>query len=492
MLNQTSPKDSFSDMQIFSLQNVDMSFGSVRALNEIGLSVNAGECIGLVGHNGAGKSTLVNVINGRLTPTSGEVTYHYSKENKKVDNALTARLCGVRCVFQELSLCANLTVLENLRIPFRSMPKRHWRKKAAIHIQLALDTIFPKHGIEVENMVGDLSIAERQMVEIAIAFSERDTPPSLVILDEPTSSLDAAIAQQLLSYVRIFCEKGGAVIIISHMMGEIFDVASRIAVMKDGQIIEDNGVETFTRESLVDLMGNVIDESDASVHKSIRQLGKIVLKTVEGLSARQHEIVGLAGLAGHGQAEALAAFYMSRSSLWKSSSKPEVAFVAGDRARDGVIPLWSIMRNLSLSTLVEFGKFGLVNRLKESTLANDWKARIGIRTDNLNNPILSLSGGNQQKVLFAKALASSAPIVVMDDPMRGVDVGTKKEVYEMIKQEASNGRTFLWYSTETEEICECDRVFVYRDGAISAELVGEQITEENLLHASFEMEGNTI
>jgi ribose transport system ATP-binding protein len=198
--------------------------------------------------------------------------------------------------------------------------------------------------------------------------------------------------------------------------------------------------------------------------------------------------VGLSGLAGHGQAEALARLYLSRSSSWRSRRSPEVVFVAGDRPRDGMLPLWSILRNITVSILQQGARRGLVDRAAESATADAWRARIGIRTDDVNNPVLSLSGGNQQKVLYARALASPAPVVIMDDPMRGVDVGTKQDVYAMIRAEAAAGRTFLWYSTETEEVCQCDRVFVFRNGAISAELTGADISEEKILEASFEMQ----
>jgi ribose transport system ATP-binding protein len=211
------------------------------------------------------------------------------------------------------------------------------------------------------------------------------------------------------------------------------------------------------------------------------------LHTDEGLTAMIGEVVGLAGLAGHGQAEALARLYFDRTSAWRGVKVPDVVFVAGDRGRDGILPLWSILRNATLSILSQSARCGLVDRQAEARVAADWKTRIGIRTDDVHNPVLSLSGGNQQKVLFARALASDAPIVIMDDPMRGVDVGTKQDIYAMIKSEAARGRTFLWYSTETEEVCQCDRVFVYRNGAISAELTGTDITEERILEASFAM-----
>jgi ribose transport system ATP-binding protein len=472
---------------LVKLSKVDKYFGKLQAIKDISVIVGPGECVGLVGHNGAGKSTLIKIINGRLKPSTGLVTYHGSSEQANA-NDVQARSIGIRSVFQELSLCPNLTVLENWRIPYRGMARSHWRSVARDRITAELDRVFPNHGINPKATVADLTIAERQMVEIAIAFSKRDKPASLVILDEPTSSLDAGIARQLIDYIGIFCTAGGAVIFITHMLGEIFDVSSRIIVMKDGRVIEDGSVNEFTKQSLVDAMGHVVSDQGVSATRAERILGDVVIKLPSGLTARRREIVGLAGLAGHGQAQALASYYLSNTSRWKAPSEPAVVFIAGDRARDGIMPLWSILRNLSLKTLKEFSKKLFVNQAAEENLAQDWKNKIGIRTNNLDNSIMSLSGGNQQKVLFANALASSAPIVVMDDPMRGVDVGTKKEVYEMVKREAANGRTFLWYSTETEEICECDRVFVYRDGRISAELIGSEITEDNILKASFAMQ----
>ncbi|KKL46466.1 hypothetical protein LCGC14_2345290, partial [marine sediment metagenome] len=242
----------------------------------------------------------------------------------------------------------------------------------------------------------------------------------------------------------------------------------------------------------IDAIGHVATEGGAATRASpdADRIGDEVLRTEGGLAARRGEIVGLSGLAGHGQAEALARLYLSRSGRRADAAAPRACFVAGDRGRDGVLPLWSILRNATLTALPALSRRGMVDRAAEATLGADWKRRIGIRTDDMDNPILSPSGGNQQKVLFARALASSAPIVVMDDPMRGVDVGTKREAYQMIRAEAEAGRTFLWYSTETEEVSQCDRVFVYRNGRISAELTGAEITEERILSASFEMEGD--
>ncbi len=460
---------------IVALTDAARHFGPVRALDGVSLSVAPGDCLGLVGHNGAGKSTLVNLINGTFGPSGGQVAFPQGSE-------------GVRSVFQELSLCPNLTVAENLRIPHPGLKRPGWRRIARAEIRASLDAVFPGHGIDADSEVDTLSIAERQMVEIAIGFAPRGGAARLVILDEPTSALDAGIAEQLLAHIRRFCEGGGAVIFISHMLGEVFSVASRIIVLKDGRIVAEREAAGFTRQGLVDAMGHVAAETGGTAAPARGTADEIVIRTAEGLVARRGEIVGLSGLAGHGQAAALARLFLSQTSDWRAGRAPRAVFVAGDRPRDGVLPLWSILRNISISVLRRDAWRGLVNREAERRVAEDWRRRIGIRTDNLDNPLLSLSGGNQQKVLFARALASDAPLVVMDDPMRGVDVGTKQDVYAMIRTEAAAGRTFLWYSTETEEVCQCDRVFVFRNHAISAELTGADITEEKILEASFEMQ----
>ncbi|MFH5773809.1 sugar ABC transporter ATP-binding protein [Paracoccus sp. NGMCC 1.201697] len=464
------------------LEGASKRFGALKALDGVDLSIAPGECLGLVGHNGAGKSTLVNLITGLFEPSDGRVAY---------PGAHDPRGAGIRAISQEGMLCPNLTALENLQVVQRDLTGAGWRKRAGERIRSQLARIFPGHRIRPETPVLDLTLAEQQMVEIAIGFAEGEAPARLVVLDEPTSSLDAAIAAQLLAHIRRFCANGGAVIFISHMMGEIFEVASRIVVMRDGRSIADRPAAAFTRQGLVDAMGHVAEDgqqpSPAALARTLGDKSHPILRTPEGIEARKGEIVGLAGLAGHGQAEALARFYLSQSSDWRATPAPAAVFVAGDRRRDGLMPIWSIRRNLTLAALATLTRRGLIDRAAEARVGADWQKRIGIRTPDMGNPILSLSGGNQQKALFARALATSAPVVVMDDPMRGVDIGTKTEVYDMIRAEAANGRTFLWYSTEMDEIRNCDRVFVFRNGVISAELEGNRITEENVLAASFEL-----
>ena len=469
---------------IIAVAQAHVRFGEVRALDGVSLQVMPGECIGLVGHNGAGKSTIVNVINGGLTPQQGQITC----DGAAIDWGVgVARQKGLRCVFQELSLCPNLSVIENTRIMHRNLGGWGWRAQARRIILQSLAQVFPGHGIDPAHKVGALSIAERQMVEIAMAFSDAGIAPRVVILDEPTSSLDAGLAAQLLDHVRRFIAAGGAVILVSHILGEILSTATRIVVMKDGAIVAERPAAGFTQKSLVDAMGSTARDTVRSGRAG--PSGEVVLRQdlPQGLPfvAHKGEVIGLAGLGGHGQTEMLVSLYEAQSPAWWPLRDPTATFVAGDRRLNGTFDMWSILRNMTVASLPDMTRHGMVNRQAEAERATAWQSRIAIRTPDMNNPILSLSGGNQQKVLFARALSTRAPVVLMDDPMRGVDVGTKQEVYDIIRTEAARGRTFVWYSTEMSEIELCDRVYIFRNGVIVADLTGAQINEHAILTASF-------
>ena len=474
---------------VVSARGVRVAFGAVKALDGVDLDILPGEALGLVGHNGAGKSTIVNVINGGLTPHEGSLAY--GGQESVAGGVGSARAGGVRCVFQELSLCPNLTIVENTRLMHRGLTGFGWRKRALALISQTLGDIFPGHRIDCTGTVGDLSIAERQMVEIAINFMTVTEAPRLVILDEPTSSLDAALAEQLMAHVRRFVGAGGSVLLISHILGEILSTSTRIVVMKDGKVVVTKPVSGFTAKSLVEAMGSVIKEKGHAAARAVAGDAPEVINlpasrgSVCGFSARKGEIIGLAGLGGHGQTDTLLSLYRARSSNWWPKRPEDIAFVAGDRSLNGTFPLWSILRNLSIGDLGALSSRFAIDHGREEALGEDWKAKTAIRTPDMHNPILSLSGGNQQKVLFARALSTPAAIVLMDDPMRGVDIGTKQDVYAILRAEAEAGRTFVWYSTEMDEICLCDRVYVFRDGAIVAELKGEEISEDHVLAASF-------
>lgn len=465
---------------LVSLTDVRKSFGSNLVLHGLDFMIHESECIGLVGHNGAGKSTLINILTGALAADSGAIMA--MGQDVSQYSVVVAHAIGIRCVFQELSLCPNLTVAENMRVFHHGLSGRGWRERAGQLISARLDEIFPGHGIRSDAVVGDLTLAQRQMVEIARAFTAVDVPVKLVLLDEPTSSLDAVSSEQLLAYVRKVVQAGCSVILISHMIGEILRVADRSVVMRDGRIVADMGREA-TKEALVSAMGNVGKEAQSGRRSGAPKAceGEARIRhQIHGheLTAMAGEVIGLAGLAGHGQSRVLL-------DLFRQMQDDEVAFVAGDRVNDGVFPQWSIQHNLAVASMRDLGVTGFIAAQQEETLGADWKKRIKIKTADMNDPILSLSGGNQQKVLFARALATKASVVLMDDPLRGVDLGTKLEIYQLIRSETQKGRTFIWYSTEMDELEYCDRVYVFNGGRITASIDAQELTEEKVIHASF-------
>ena len=477
--------DAAAGALFIDLRGVAKSFGAVRALRPVDFSVSRGECLGLVGHNGAGKSTLMNILSGALSASAGTITIAGENLTGRYD-VRGAHRAGVRCVFQELSLCPNLSVAENARIAHPSLHGFGWRRRAAALMRDALDYIFPGHGIAMGDVVGSLPIGRRQMVEIARAFTETDETARLVILDEPTSSLDASAAEQLVAAARRFSAAGGSAIVISHKINEILAVADRIVVMKDGAVVDDRPRAAFTREGVVDAMGHAVER--ARTARASTATAATVVEVPSGrprsltLRAAEGEIIGLAGLAGHGQTELLLAVQSLGRDIRVSG---DVALVPGDRTNDGVFPLWSIERNMSARWLPGLRGKLFLDRARERADAAGWRQRLALKTPDLRNPILSLSGGNQQKALFARALGSSARIILMDDPMRGVDIGTKQDVYAMIATEAAAGRTFLWYTTEMDELFHCDRTYVFHDGLIVEELRAGEMSENAVVRASF-------
>ena len=477
---------------IVSLDGVEKHFGAVHALDGVDFAVRAGECVGLVGPNGAGKSTLMHVVAGTAAPDRGRIVVG---EVQSAYSVARAKQLGIRCVFQELSLCPNLTVAENARVIHPRLAGFNWRRRAGALIMAKLDEIFHGHGIAAGDTIEDLPIAKRQMVEIARAFTVTDDPVKLVILDEPTSSLDGHTASQLLAFVRRAVGAGISCILISHLLGEIIGNADRIVVMRDGKVVAQGAAANFDRDKLVEAMGAVgahvkaATAGDATARRGtdLRVRARPERqRDATDLVAHEGEIVGLAGLSGHGQTDLLLAIFAAANHKQAGVEvTAPVALVAGDRQSDGIFPQWSISRNIGIRSLARLKRGLLISPSLEDALAASWRDKIGIRTPDMHNNILSLSGGNQQKALFARALGSDARIVLMDDPMRGVDVGTKREVYELIRQEAASGRTFLWYTTETDELSNCDHVYVFHNGQIVADLTRADLSEEKIIAASF-------
>jgi ribose transport system ATP-binding protein len=483
------PKMSQSPI-VIQVEGVAKSFGAVRALGGVDLAIATHECVGLIGHNGAGKSTLMHVLAGTLTPdkaairVNGDAQPGYGIE--------LAHKLGIRCVFQELSLCPNLTVAENARILHPALRGFGWRRRAGALIKAKLDEVFPGHGLSPDAVVSDLAIGQRQMIEIARAFTVTSEPLRLVILDEPTSSLDGHTAAQLFAFIRRSVEAGLSCILISHLLGEILGTSDRVVVMRDGRVVTSGATASFDRNKLVAAMGGAEAHAGA-VTVAAQSTGPVKVRVrpkrqPDGreLVAREGEVIGLAGLAGHGQTDLLLAVFDAAGRKPGQAEVTEpVALVAGDRQSDGVFPLWSIAENIGVGSLKSLRRGLLISEAAEDELAAQWQKRINIRTPDMRHSILSLSGGNQQKALFARALGSDARIVLMDDPMRGVDIGTKRDVYDLVRNEARAGRTFLWYTTEMDELSYCDRVYVFRNGVIAADLTRSEVSEDNVIGASF-------
>jgi ribose transport system ATP-binding protein len=482
---------------IVRLDGVEKHFGAVRALDGVDFIVDRGECVGLVGHNGAGKSTLMHILAGTLEPSRGSIAIGGAMQAHHA--VALAQKLGIRCVFQELSLCPNLTVAENARVNHAAIRGFGWRRRAGELIRAKLDEIFPGHGISPSDIVRDLSIGKRQMVEVARAFTVTDDPLRLVILDEPTSSLDAQTAGQLLAFVRRAIAEGTSCILISHLLREVLENSDRIVVMRDGKVVASDNATAFDRDKLVNAMGGAEREENATAHPMATKRGREHLRVrakperqrdSAELVAHEGEIIGLAGLSGHGQTDLLLEIFTAASRRTdRIEVTSPVALVAGDRQSDGIFPLWSIAENIGIRSIGRLRSGILISEEREDELAEAWRNKINIRTPDVHNNILSLSGGNQQKALFARALGSDANIVLMDDPMRGVDFGTKLEVYELIREEAGKGRTFLWYTTETDELDNCDRVYVFRNGRIVANLDRGELTEEKVIQSSFTESG---
>jgi len=403
---------------IVTLNGVEKTFGAVRALAGVDFEVGVGECVGLVGHNGAGKSTLMHILAGTLAPGAGEITI--GAEKPKNYAVHLAHKLGIRCVFQELSLCPNLTVAENARVLHPSIAGWGWCGRSGRLIRAKLDEIFPGHGIAIDAVVGDLPIGKRQMIEVARAFTVTEEPLRLVILDEPTSSLDSHRAGQLLAHVRRVVATGAGCVLISHLLGEVLEYADRIVVMRDGKVVTTDRASNFNREKLVVAMGAAAASKKQSVESAHKLRGTTPVrvqarpsKQVDGfeLLAHEGEIVGLAGLSGHGQTALLLEIFRKAASPfglgWRrrnSSIKvtDPVALIAGDRQSDGIFPLWSIAENIGVRSIGALRNGFLISSNLENRFAEKWQERIKIRTPNLGN-ISSLCpvGTNRRRCLLA-------------------------------------------------------------------------------------------
>lgn len=475
---------------LLSLRGLRKHYGPTRAVDGVDLEVGPSEILGLMGGNGAGKSTLVRIVGGLVAPDGGEIDL-LGRRLDASHSALAARELGLRFVHQELSLCPSLRIFENFVI---ELPDRlgglRWKRRALALAAEALEAVFPGHGLDPRAKVGALSLSQRQMVEIARALAHPAT--RLAILDEPTSSLGSREAEQFRAFLKRRRTEGLSFVFISHRLHETLDLADRIAVMRNGRLAWAGAAGEIDHERLVGLLGGGVAAGPAPAGDAAVPAGpRLAEITLHGggaprtIRVARGEVVGLGGLEGSGQREVLRAAFSGAEGTATARVAGRFAYVSGDRATEGVFPLWSIDDNVTASSLRRHRRGGLLDRARLGALARLWFDRLAIKAPGGAVPITTLSGGNQQKALIARALASGADLVLLDDPTRGVDLGTKAQAYGLIRDFAAGGGAALWYSTEDAELFECDRAVILRDRAVVAEFPRSALTPERLVAASF-------
>lgn len=488
-----------NDVIILTAVDIVKTYGPTVAVNKFSVQLKAGEILGLLGGNGAGKSTLMRIISGVTKADSGKINYYGNELQQSKFTPSAANAIGVRVVYQELSLCSNLKVYENFYIELSKLFKSHfmWRNYAKKISRQAIDNVFPDNGIDVEARIDSLSIAEQQMVEISRAFADENL--KMLILDEPTSSLPAEQTEQLKAYIRKKAKEGLSFIFISHRLNEIVSLVDRVCIMQNGSNKWDGLIEETNSDDLTERMGGkvaptIIDEhtetgvslraKDESILK-VKKLNSGILKNI-GFELGAGQIVGIAGLEGNGQKELLHKIFDSRNAKNKAIEVcGTIAYVTGDRKEEGAFPLWSINKNM-LITKLSMGKlFNWIDEKKVNVFSKKWFDELKIKSDSKDDSILSLSGGNQQKVLIARAMVANADIIILDDPTRGVDIATKLQLYDLLKSAASNGKLIIWYSSDDTELCLCNKIFVMRYGKITSVLTDNQRSKDCIIGASF-------
>ncbi|SHJ86473.1 ATP-binding cassette domain-containing protein [Hespellia stercorisuis] len=479
------------------LKSIDKFFGITKALQGVNLDIYGGEVIGLIGPNGAGKSTLMKILTGVLQPTNGVLAI----EGKDAEhyNARTAKEIGIACAYQDLSLCTNLSVYENfalLNVSHGLVEKPGWRKAAKKHATELLEQYFPGSGIDVSRTVDKLSLADQQIVEICKTLMTDNL--KILILDEPTSALSSDKAHQLHEVVAKLSKKGVAVIYISHKLDEIGIVADRIAVLRNGQNHGEISASAVDQDGLVEMMGGgkkkqaARQESGKASEEIMVEIKNLTSKELNhvDLVVKKGEILGISGLAGSGQQELLQAIYSARKHIGVMGRNgvqvnSTISYVSGDRTKEGVFPLWDIRNNILAANFDRVRGKVLLDKKKCDESANYWYDKLKFRAEGIGSNIMSLSGGNQQKALIARGIASEADIIILNDPTAGVDIGTKQDIYALLEEVKQMGKSVILYSTEDAEIEICDRAYIMHEGAITAELTGADITVSNIVTASF-------
>lgn len=496
---------------IIKFENISKNFGAVHALKEVSFSVRKGECHAIIGENGAGKSTLMHILAGAYLPSNGCV---YIKDKEvQIINAAESKKLGISIVYQELKLCPNLTASENVFLG--KIPTGFLGTVKKDNIDRQVKELVSQFGVDIDVTVPviNLGSAQMQLIEIAKAIME---DAEILILDEPTSSLTAAEADVLFKILRDLKKQGKTLIFISHRMNEIFEMADRITIMRDGSYIGTYEVQDIDEKELVKLIaGNkrfselyaeeigdkeVEEKKDVLLEVNHMSCGTYVNN--ESFVLHKGEILGLYGLQGSGRTELVESIFGLHGKVEGeikvkgktfSISKPADAIKAGfglvteDRKNRGIYALMNIRENIAAihREKITDARF-VLNSKKIDSISNEYVKALSVKIDSLQESILNLSGGNQQKVILARMLSTNPEVVLMDEPTRGVDVGAKAEIFSIIKELKEQGKGILVISSELQEVVkECDRILVLRNGKIVGEVISRENRENDILQLAF-------
>lgn len=497
---------------IVEFKSISKRFAGIQALKSVTFSILPGEIHAIIGENGAGKSTLMNILAGIYEPDDGELIYQ--GEKTVFSSPLESKAAGIATVFQELKLCPNLNVLENIFLG-REIKQRgvflDWNK---MRVQAKEKISLLGLNIDLKSTVGDLSIAQKQLVEIAKAMF---IDANLLILDEPTSSLSAKESDKLFKIVRNLKAKGVTVIFISHRMEEIFMLSDRISVMNNGSYIGTYITKETDPATIVNLITKDPVSNNYKLDTALKRLdfsGKEVALEVENLNRGKlvknvnfklykGEILGFYGLEGAGRTELMETLFQlhhqdsgsiklfQQEITWhtvRSSLSHGIAMVPENRKVSGLFMNFSIADNIISNHDKDITTFGVFIKQKEKTnLANSYSQKLSIKSRDIYQNVKELSGGNQQKIVLAKCLSTNPSIIIMDEPTRGIDIGAKIEIYQLLQNlRNKEGKTIIFVSSEIDEIAtQCDRVLVMRNNTIVGELHGDQITNGAILQLAF-------
>ena len=490
---------------ILEMRDIDKVFPGVHALQGVDFTLRKGEIHALMGENGAGKSTLIKVLTGVHTKDGGEIYLEGHDKPVSIKSPEDAQNLGISTVYQEITLCANLTVAENMFIGRDKSKWKNWKK-----MNDRADEILKSLDIPVKStkQLGSCSIAVQQMVAIARAV---DMECKILILDEPTSSLDEQEVQKLFSLMRDLKARGVGIIFVTHFLDQVYEVCDRITVLRDGKLAGEYEIKDLPRVKLVSTMlGKDLDDmsdikSDNATYQrkdddyvfEAKNLSSTEAPNPFDFSIMKGEVNGFTGLLGSGRSESVRAIFgadrVLSGEVFKDGKpikitkpidamKNKIAYLPEDRKIDGIIGDLSVRENIILALQVLEGFFHPFSRAKAEEFADEYIKLLEIKTASSDTPVKSLSGGNQQKVILARWLLTHPDYLILDEPTRGIDVGTKVEIQKLVLKLASEGMGVTFISSETDEMLRtCSRLIVMRDRKVVGELTGEDLTQNKIM-----------